>query len=194
MAKFQLTKPDNLVELFEEAVKKFPDREFLGTKNKQGVYEWVTYREVGRRVDNLRAGLVQLGVKKDDAVGIIANNRTEWAICAFATYGIGARWVPMYEAELGDDVFGDDPTVNALEHRAAQLLGTDDLARRNFTPRYMKRIQSVGEEKIPDLGLKSHDKEPDRKHDAKDDEYNNDDSRRIHIGRIKQKLDKKGPG
>ena len=29
----------------------------------------------------------------------------------------------MYEAELGDDVFGDDPTVNALEERAAELLG-----------------------------------------------------------------------
>lgn len=31
----------------------------------------------------------------------------------------------MYEAELGDDVFGDDPTVNALEHRAARLLGKE---------------------------------------------------------------------
>ena len=28
----------------------------------------------------------------------------------------------MYEAELGDDVFGDDPTVIALEERAAELL------------------------------------------------------------------------
>ncbi len=55
MVQFQLDKPDNLVELFESSVKRFPDRPFLGTKNKQGVYEWVTYREVGRRVDNLRA-------------------------------------------------------------------------------------------------------------------------------------------
>ena len=31
----------------------------------------------------------------------------------------------MAEAELGDDVFGDDPTVNALEARAAELLGKD---------------------------------------------------------------------
>lgn len=29
----------------------------------------------------------------------------------------------MYEAEVGDDVFGDDPTVNRLEERAAQLMG-----------------------------------------------------------------------
>jgi threonine aldolase len=31
----------------------------------------------------------------------------------------------MAEAEVGDDVFGDDPTVNALEARAAELLGKE---------------------------------------------------------------------
>ncbi|MFI5259014.1 MAG: GntG family PLP-dependent aldolase [Candidatus Limnocylindrales bacterium] len=31
----------------------------------------------------------------------------------------------MYEAELGDDVWGDDPTVNALQDRAAELLGKE---------------------------------------------------------------------
>ena len=31
----------------------------------------------------------------------------------------------MAEAEVGDDVFGDDPTVKALEQRAAELLGKE---------------------------------------------------------------------
>ena len=31
----------------------------------------------------------------------------------------------MADAELGDDVFGDDPTVNALEERAAEMLGKE---------------------------------------------------------------------
>jgi threonine aldolase len=31
----------------------------------------------------------------------------------------------MADAEVGDDVFGDDPTVNALEERAADLLGKE---------------------------------------------------------------------
>jgi threonine aldolase len=30
----------------------------------------------------------------------------------------------MYEAEVGDDVYGDDPTVNRLQELAAELLGT----------------------------------------------------------------------
>jgi long-chain acyl-CoA synthetase len=100
MTKFQLDKPDNLVELFENSVKRFPDRQFLGTKNDQGEYEWVTYQEVGRRVDNLRAGLAGLGIARGDAVGIISNNSTDWAVGHYATVGLGAFYVPMYEAEL----------------------------------------------------------------------------------------------
>ena len=31
----------------------------------------------------------------------------------------------MHEAEVGDDVFGEDPTINALQNKAAELLGMD---------------------------------------------------------------------
>ena len=31
----------------------------------------------------------------------------------------------MHEAEVGDDVYGEDPTVNALEAEAAELLGKE---------------------------------------------------------------------
>jgi long-chain acyl-CoA synthetase len=39
-------------------------------------------------------------VKAGDAVAIIANNRVDWAVACYATYGRGARFVPMYEVEL----------------------------------------------------------------------------------------------
>jgi long-chain acyl-CoA synthetase len=98
---YQLTKPDNIVEILEKSVAKFPQRPFLGTKNKEMKrYDWISYADFGKRVDNVRSGLSQMGIQKDDAVGIICNNSTEWAICFFATSGLGARFVPMYEAEL----------------------------------------------------------------------------------------------
>ena len=31
----------------------------------------------------------------------------------------------MMNAEVGDDVFGEDPTVNALESKAAEMFGMD---------------------------------------------------------------------
>jgi len=41
------------------------------------------------------------------------------------THPSPAMYRAMAEAELGDDVFGDDPTVNALQARAAELLGKE---------------------------------------------------------------------
>ncbi|MEI7589704.1 MAG: AMP-binding protein, partial [Deltaproteobacteria bacterium] len=97
---YELEKPDNLVSMFEESVAKHGNNNHFGTKNKQGVYEWTTYNETSKQVDNLRAALAQLGVKQGSVVGVIANNRVEWFICALATYGLGARFIPMYEMEL----------------------------------------------------------------------------------------------
>lgn len=93
--------PVNLVELFENGVRKFKDNPLFGLKNESKTeLNWMTYGDVGQRVDNLRGGLVHKGIGKNHVVGFIGNNRPEWAICAFATYGTGARFVPMYEAEL----------------------------------------------------------------------------------------------
>ena len=37
----------------------------------------------------------------------------------------GAMREAMYRAEVGDDVFGDDPTVNRLEELACEIMGTE---------------------------------------------------------------------
>ena len=100
MHTFTLDKPDNLVDWWQESRDKFADRRLFGTKNKNGVYEWVTYKEIGTRINNLRAGLAQLGIGKDAVVGFIGNNRLEWPVVSFASWGRNARFVPMYEAEL----------------------------------------------------------------------------------------------
>jgi long-chain acyl-CoA synthetase len=97
---YQFQKPDNLVELIEESIKKHSDLPAYGTKNNNGEYQWITYGEVGKRIDKLRAGMAQYGIGRDDVVGLIANNRTEWPIAAFATYGLEGRFIPMYEKEL----------------------------------------------------------------------------------------------
>ncbi len=97
---YELSKPTNLVDLLEGTLQKHPDRPVFGVKNASGDFEWMFYREFGKRVDHLRGALAHMGIQKGDAVGIIANNCPEWAIGAYATYGLEARWVPMYEKEL----------------------------------------------------------------------------------------------
>jgi long-chain acyl-CoA synthetase len=87
-----------LVELLRQALQKHAGRELFGTK-RDGRWSWITYREFGALVDQFRAGLASLGVQRGDNVAIIANNRVEWAVAAYACYGLGAALVPMYEAQ-----------------------------------------------------------------------------------------------
>lgn len=97
---YSYAKPDNLVEMFEESLAQYSRRPLFGTPDQEGVYSWTTYGEIGKRIDDLRAGLIQLEIQAGDAVGVIANNRVEWAVAAFATFGLGGRFIPMYENEL----------------------------------------------------------------------------------------------
>ncbi len=90
---------ETLIDIFQESVDSYPHRELFGTK-KNGRWQWTTYRDFGRDVEKLKGGLASIGVQKGDHVAVISNNRVEWAVGAYATYGIGAAYVPMYEAQL----------------------------------------------------------------------------------------------
>ncbi len=93
--------PNNLVDLFEQSVVKYPDNRLFGTKNPaSGQYEWVTFKQVADRVNHLRGALKKLGLSKGDKVGVILNNCTEWYICEQATHSLGGVFVPMYLQEL----------------------------------------------------------------------------------------------
>jgi long-chain acyl-CoA synthetase len=92
----------NLVELYEQSIEKYGNNPLFGV-DEGGGYEWMTYREFGDQVDALRGGLAKLGIGKGDTVAIIANNRVEWAVAAYASYGRGATFCPMYESQLLDD-------------------------------------------------------------------------------------------
>jgi long-chain acyl-CoA synthetase len=89
----------NMVQIYVHAVKKYGPRPLFGTKQR-GEWKWMTYAEFARQVDALRAALADLGVGKGDRVAVISNNRPEWAVGAYAAYGLRASYVPMYEAQL----------------------------------------------------------------------------------------------
>jgi long-chain acyl-CoA synthetase len=93
--------PNNLVDLFEQSVAKFPNNRLFGTKNPEsGQYQWVTFKQVADRVDNLRGALKKMGFSKGEKIGVILQNCTEWFILEQATHGLGGVFVPMYLQEL----------------------------------------------------------------------------------------------
>lgn len=91
-----------LVELWEQSCEEHGPREVFGTKLADG-WKWITYAEFKVEVDQLRAGLAALGVGPGDRVALIAGNRVEWAAAAYATFGLSATFVPMYEQQPIED-------------------------------------------------------------------------------------------
>lgn len=92
----------NLVDLFEKSCKASADRELFGTKT-DGVWKWITYAEFQKLVNDFRGGLASLGIGAGDKVGIVSDNRVEWAVACYATYGLRAHFVPMYEAQKSEE-------------------------------------------------------------------------------------------
>ncbi len=88
----------DLVSLLEDAVERHGPRPLFGEK-RGGRWEFITYAEFARQVDAARAGLAGLGVGKGDRVAIVSGNSVPWAAAAYASFGLGAIWVPMYEAQ-----------------------------------------------------------------------------------------------
>ncbi|MDP7171752.1 MAG: AMP-binding protein, partial [SAR324 cluster bacterium] len=86
----------NLIEMLENSRQRYGERPLYGTK-RDGVYEWTTYEQFAEKVDALRGGLASLGVSSGDKVAIICKNTEEWAVSAYATYGLNGQHIPMYE-------------------------------------------------------------------------------------------------
>ncbi len=74
-------------ELFDATAEKFPDTECVVSVHQGARF---TYREFREITDNLAKGLLSLGVRRGDRVGVWSINRWEWIAVQFATAKIGA--------------------------------------------------------------------------------------------------------
>ena len=101
---------DTIGELFEKQVQLDPDHEFIIYPDRDLRF---TYGEFDDRVNRLAKGLLAIGIKKGDHVGIWALNVPDWLTYMFATAKIGVVLV----------------TVNTLykSHEVAYVLKQSDM-------------------------------------------------------------------
>lgn len=88
----------DLVAGLTRSVDRHGGRDALGVRHDDG-WRWLTYRQLGHAIDEVRGGLAHRGIGPGDRVGILANNRVETAVTTYATLGLGACVVPMYPAQ-----------------------------------------------------------------------------------------------
>src|SRR6266700_1604336 len=62
----------------------------------RGAWRTLTWREVGEAVRELSAGLVALGRRPGEAVGILSASRAEWVQADFAVFSAGCITIPVY--------------------------------------------------------------------------------------------------
>jgi fatty-acyl-CoA synthase len=84
-----------IAEHFLSVVKQFPDREAVVSLVQQ---DRLTYQDFSARIDQLARGLMALGFKQGDRIGIWSTNNIEWLLIQMATARIGAILVNINPA------------------------------------------------------------------------------------------------
>src|SRR5688572_20194149 len=88
-----------LFDLLTEQIERHADAPFIASKvdGAEGkVWKHYTFRETQQTADKVSQLLINLGLKKDDKIAIIAANRTEWNLVDLGSLQIGVVNVPMY--------------------------------------------------------------------------------------------------
>ena len=139
---------------FDRAVETWRDREALVVRQQNVRWSW---GELGRRVDDLAAGLLSLGLERGDRVGIWAPNRSEWTLAQFATAKAGLILVnvnPAYrrsELEYAMNKVACKALILAPALKTSNYLEiTDDLVKAKKLP-HLEHIVRLGAEKTPGM-------------------------------------------
>eukprot|EP01123_Difflugia_compressa_P009308 TRINITY_DN3047_c0_g1_i1.p1 TRINITY_DN3047_c0_g1~~TRINITY_DN3047_c0_g1_i1.p1 ORF type:complete len:432 (-),score=75.11 TRINITY_DN3047_c0_g1_i1:895-2190(-) len=108
-------------DLFKNSRKNNPNKPFFGTRKQlqvitekkiiKGVekswqyfqlspFEWETYEQIGKRVDNFSSGLINLGVRRGGNIALYSDTRAEWHIASLSSFAQNIVVLTVY-ANLG---------------------------------------------------------------------------------------------
>ncbi len=113
-------------DMFDQTANTYPDRPALIARQEN---VRLSYRELQAQVNQCARGLLHLGIRKGERVGIWSPNRSEWCITQFATSKIGAILVninPSYrvhELEYVLNQSGCSALVIAAQFKTSDYTG-----------------------------------------------------------------------
>ena len=96
----------NITLMIDAAWETYADRKVLAHTLPENPTEWihVTGAQAREHVDAVAKGLIAIGVKPGDRVGIMSRTRIEWAYLDFGIWAAGAVSVPIYDTSAADQV------------------------------------------------------------------------------------------
>ncbi|MEN3931721.1 AMP-binding protein [Microvirga sp. W0021] len=123
----------------DNIAERYPDRLALIVRDKDVCWTWA---ELKARVDAVAAGLLELGLKHGDRVGIWAPNCPEWALTQFATAKAGLILVSINPAYRASEL---EYALNKVE--CAALITIPAFKGTNF----LDMLHEIGAEQLPTL-------------------------------------------
>jgi long-chain acyl-CoA synthetase len=100
MAKFEET---SMGAIFQNRVEEYGDKTLVTYKNKEGVWEDISWKQIDEKVRNVGYYLLSKGVKPGEKVCVFSPNRYEWWVADLAILSIGAVNVPIYATNSAEE-------------------------------------------------------------------------------------------
>lgn len=100
----QIQEFKTIPEMFDVVTKKYGNSKIYLKHKVDGKYINVNYEEVRKTTESLALGLASFGVKREDKVAIISENRPEWYYSDLAILCLGAIDVPLYPISTSDSI------------------------------------------------------------------------------------------
>ncbi|MBN1531062.1 MAG: long-chain fatty acid--CoA ligase [Spirochaetes bacterium] len=92
-----------IIDIFLENAREHPKDTIIMYKREQGAeYRAVSWRELHETVSAFACGLMKLGMKPGDRMGILSSNRYEWIIADLGCMMAGGADVPVYHTNTPD--------------------------------------------------------------------------------------------
>ena len=92
-----------LPRMFRETAKKYPELTAQMSRISEGVWDSISYKNAFEISKNFAGGLLSIGIKRGDHIGMISDNRKEWQQIDMGLLSIGAIDVPRgCDATIGD--------------------------------------------------------------------------------------------
>jgi len=116
-------KTTSVAALFLQRIQESPDREALRYPVGE---DWrsMTWRQAGERVKAMAAGLIALGLTREQRVGILSNTRYEWLLCDLGILCAGGATTTVYPSSTAEDcafILSDSDTRYVFAEDASQV-------------------------------------------------------------------------
>jgi len=92
-----------IFDLLDNYLEKYPTQEVALAAKRNGQWRKFSIQEYVEQTKNISYGMLKVGIRPGDKVGIVSGNRPEWNMIDFAIMQIGAISIPIYPTISQED-------------------------------------------------------------------------------------------